>query len=290
MEFCELDPHELKIDKTNERRSNPGAKTKGGDLEKSIAQNGVQFPIFVREKEGGLRVVAGQRRTLAAQAVDEDTIPAIKMELDDPEARALSMMENDEQLRKDVPRKDRARATRAYVKSLGSKSKAAENLGVTEQTIENRLETTRSFWKGTEFDADTRSEKGTDEIPTQLLARIRSITNSGEDAEDIAMNIKQEKIPRNIVDSALSNSGSRTEFERELERLYYRDEEDELELDIEVEFEGVNAQTLANYAKHIGTTPNDAARRIVEDSLNAFTEHQPKPDELRELDEFGSGC
>lgn len=269
MELCELSPHDLSIDKTNERRSNPGAKTEGGDLEKSIAENGVIFPIYVREVEGEFRVVAGQRRTLAAQAVNVESIPAIKMDLDEPDARAISLMENDEQLRKDVPRKDRARATKAYVKSVGSKSVAAKNLGVTEQTIDNRLETTKSFWKETEFGVDTRSENDTENLPDQLLSRIRSISNSGKEAEKVAIQIIEDKIPRKIVDAALSKSESRSQFEQQLQHLYYRDdEEDDLKLEIKMEFEGQIAKKLSVYAKDKGTTPQDAASRLLRNCLD----------------------
>lgn len=286
MEFCELDPQDLSIDKTNERRSNPGSKTKGGDLEKSIAENGVVFPIYVREVEGELRVVAGQRRTLAAQAVGEETIPAIKMDLDEPDARAISIMENDEQLRKDVPRKDRARATKAYVKTVGSKSIAAENLGVTKQTIENRLETTRSFWKETEFGVDTRSEKDTENLPDQLLTRIRSVSNSGKEAEKMAIQIIEDKIPRKIVDAALSKSDSRSQFEKHLDQLYYRDdEEDNLKLVIEVELEGQPAHRLSAYSKDKGTTPEEAATKLVKKRLNEM-DHYVVSDNNAEISDF----
>lgn len=288
MEFCMLDPHDLRIDKTNERRSNPGSKTDGGDLEKSIAERGVLDPIHVREVDDELNVIAGQRRTLAAQAVGLDKIPAIKLDVDESEARAISMIENDEQLRKQVPRKDRARATRAYVNEVGGTDVAAEKLGVTQQTIVNRLETTRSFWKGTEFYAHTRSEKETEDIPNQLLARIRSVTNDGEDGEEVAVQIKEDNIPRNIVDSALSNADSRSELETELEQRYYRDDEDKIEFEVELEFEGDTAQTLANFARDRGTSREEAARQLLDSSLDEMDEHKPMPEDSTKLSEFST--
>lgn len=286
MDYFEPDPDDLEIDKTNERRTNIGAKTAGGDLEKSVAENGVIFPVYVREVDGQLKVVAGQRRTNAAQAVGEDSIPAIKMDLDDPEARAISMMENDEELRKSVPRKDRARSTRAYVEQVGGKKVAAENLGVSVQTIENRLETTRSFWKDTEFGADTRSEKDTEQLPDDVLRRIRSITNDGEEAEKVGTQIIDDKVPRKVLDTALTKAESRKQFERELDRLYYGDGEDVEQVNFDLEFEGELAKALATLARDKGTDPENTARQILENELEEMAKQQSRGESSAGLDQF----
>jgi ParB family chromosome partitioning protein len=287
MEICELDPAKLKVDKTNERRTNINAQTEGGDLEKSIEENGVVFPIYVRKVDGGLKVIAGQRRMLAAQAVGEETIPAIKINADESEARAISIMENDEQLQKSVPRKDRARATKAYVSEIGGKAAAAKNLGVSKQTIENRLETTKSFWKETEFGAETESREKTEEIPDQLLARLRSVINEGEQAEEIALQIIEDKVPRNVVSTALTNSDTRTQLEEKLDRLHYKDDtEEQKEIDIDLLFEGKKAEVLTRYAKELGTTPEDTANRLLKESLDDLSTKYCKGNNSEKLDKF----
>ncbi|TFH68142.1 ParB N-terminal domain-containing protein [Cellulomonas sp. HD19AZ1] len=55
----------------------------------SIRDYGVLVPVLVHQVEEGLRVRAGQRRTLGAIAAGRETIPALIVEGDDGEARRL---------------------------------------------------------------------------------------------------------------------------------------------------------------------------------------------------------
>ena len=64
------------------------------DLTASIRDKGVLEPIIVRKAADGYELVAGERRTRAAQMAGLTEIPAIVTEIDDREALEVSIMEN----------------------------------------------------------------------------------------------------------------------------------------------------------------------------------------------------
>lgn len=64
------------------------------DLTASIRDKGVLEPIIVRRAAEGYELVAGERRTRAAQMAGLSDIPAIVTEIDDREALEVSIMEN----------------------------------------------------------------------------------------------------------------------------------------------------------------------------------------------------
>jgi ParB family chromosome partitioning protein len=64
------------------------------DLTHSIQKHGVLEPILVRTMGERFQLVAGERRTRAAQAAGLSTIPALVKELSDDEALEISLIEN----------------------------------------------------------------------------------------------------------------------------------------------------------------------------------------------------
>ena len=64
------------------------------ELTASIRDKGVLEPIIVRKAADGYELVAGERRTRAAQLAGLTEIPAIVTEIDDREALEVSIMEN----------------------------------------------------------------------------------------------------------------------------------------------------------------------------------------------------
>lgn len=64
------------------------------DLTASVRDKGVLEPIIVRKAADGYELVAGERRTRAAQMAGLTEIPAIVVEIDDREALEVSIMEN----------------------------------------------------------------------------------------------------------------------------------------------------------------------------------------------------
>jgi ParB/RepB/Spo0J family partition protein len=94
------------------------------DLSESIASYGVLQPVIVRKgPDGGLEVVAGQRRLLAVRAVDQETIPAIVVEASDNKALLLSLTENIHRAR--MHPLDQARAYQAVFELEGGNRSAA---------------------------------------------------------------------------------------------------------------------------------------------------------------------
>ncbi len=64
------------------------------ELTASVREKGVLEPIIVRRAADGYELVAGERRTRAAQLAGLSEIPAIVVEIDDREALEVSIMEN----------------------------------------------------------------------------------------------------------------------------------------------------------------------------------------------------
>lgn len=64
------------------------------DLAHSIREKGVLEPIIVRRSGDGFEVVAGERRTRAAQLAGLAEIPAIVVDIDDREALEIAITEN----------------------------------------------------------------------------------------------------------------------------------------------------------------------------------------------------
>jgi len=64
------------------------------ELTASVRDKGVLEPIIVRRAADGYELVAGERRTRAAQLAGLSEIPAIVVEIDDREALEVSIMEN----------------------------------------------------------------------------------------------------------------------------------------------------------------------------------------------------
>lgn len=93
VEFGLLDPRTLLVETNVRAEANLTPR-----FLKSIRDNGVLSPILVQRTEQGLRVRAGQRRTLAAVEVGLAAIPAMIVQGDEDQVRRLreQMAENDD--------------------------------------------------------------------------------------------------------------------------------------------------------------------------------------------------
>jgi len=285
MELEWVDPHELEIDDINERSSNIGARTEEGDLEKSIRDDGVDQPVQARRVDGELKVFAGQRRTHAAQAVGKDKIPVLIQDVDDTEALAKSISENEQHLSKNVLPKDRAKSTRKLVEMMGSPSAAADRLGLTEETIERRLERTRSFWKSTPEAVDSDDEEDSTNLPDDILQGIRKTCYRTEQATEVIGFIKNEKISRKAVRSAISTADSKDEL---VEKLQGPDQDgDEVSrVDVSISIEGRDAETILNWCQYRGASKQQAAEQLLEEKLGELEEFRPEKPEQASLSDI----
>lgn len=254
-ELIRPDPSNLRIDETNERKSDVDARTEYGDLEESIKQNGVVEPITVRENEDGqLSVIAGQRRTLAAQAVGEDSILAIKRDLSDEQAILYSILENDQELNKNVSKEDRAKATKKLVEKKGTQKEAAEALGVDQAQVSRRLERTRDDWKGTIVHTEEPSEVDTEELNDQIVSKIRQVTDGGESGERVIQKVISDQIPNGVVRDAAKSSDSADEMIREMRNIIERKYGKSDKVRTEIEFGEDASKALRELARDRGAS------------------------------------
>src|SRR6478672_413424 len=78
------------------------------ELADDIAARGVLEPLLVRKvAEGRYQVIAGERRYRAAGLAGRDMVPCLILEVDEAEARAISLVENLQ--REDLDIEDEAR-------------------------------------------------------------------------------------------------------------------------------------------------------------------------------------
>jgi len=64
------------------------------ELAESIRSRGVLEPVLVRRREDGFELIAGERRTRAAQLAGLTHVPAVVLDVADDEALEISIMEN----------------------------------------------------------------------------------------------------------------------------------------------------------------------------------------------------
>lgn len=126
----------IKVSMSNVRRTR--LEENLDDLADSIQQNGLQQPVVVYRDNGNYQLIIGQRRYLACKRIGLDPIPAVITEVEDEtDALARSFTENIQRL--DLDYDDKMRVANVLLLKLGTISKVAKKLGVTDQTIRNYL-------------------------------------------------------------------------------------------------------------------------------------------------------
>lgn len=264
-----VDPNELKIDSVNERSRNTGPRTDEGDLEKSIKEKGIENPPQARpaENRDGYKVFAGQRRVLAAQAVGISEIPIIVKNLNDNEALAASVNENNEHLKKDVSRKDRANAIQELSEDWDI-DRIADEFGVQNQTVRNWLEPTRDFWEDTLFDPQKEADIDTEYIADDILADIRRLMNDPENAERVAKVIIENQFPKKIVRSAIDETDGPSSFVQELKRQWESVSAGEEYIQPRITLTGEDGRRLKKWAKERGLNQEQATKQLVIEKLD----------------------
>lgn len=132
---------ELDIDLLKRGKYQP--RTDFGDLQEladSIKAQGVVQPIVVRPIGGGkFEILAGERRWRAAQLAGLHKVPClIRLDLQDPQAAAVSLIENVQ--RKDLNAMEQAEALSRLVDEFAfDHAEVAEMIGVSRTTVTNRL-------------------------------------------------------------------------------------------------------------------------------------------------------
>jgi len=267
-DLIHIDPSRVEVDEVNERQTGVGPRTELGDLETSIRENGVERPPQARPKTGGdgYKVFAGQRRLMAAKAIGLSEIPLLVKELDDTEALAASINENNEHLDKDVSRKDRAEALEKLVEEW-SLEEAADHLGVEPQTVRNRLEPTNDFWSGTIFDPDVDSEFNTEYLADDILPKLRRVSDSSEMAEKFAEKIIENNVPPSAVRSAAEVADGPEGFWDEIVEQWNARIKGQDKIRPRITLTGSDVEELRSWAKSRGLNEKKAVKQIVTERL-----------------------
>lgn len=269
--FDDLDPDKLTIDPVNERVSNADPfSDEGESLQQSIEEQGVIEPIVVREgNDGQYKVVAGQRRTLAAQAVGVDTIPARIVEMDDAEARMVSIAENAEQYKKEVPKQDRAESIKKLIDDGMTLPEIADRMGTTEPTIRRWLEPALDYWEDTTFDTDSEDTDsvGPEDISLRALQIIRQNTDSKDRRERIAKRVVEENVKNELVREAAKQATNPKSFEREIGKKIKELNSGTEKVRKKVHLSGKIAEELNDIMKNRGIDEKTAIESLVEERI-----------------------
>ena len=275
--FKEIPPDELVIDEVNERTSNVGLHTEEDEaLKESIRENGIYDTVIAREKNGTYHVVAGQRRTLAAQKVGVDTVPVRVMEMDDQEARMVSITENAAKFDKDVPLEDRANTVKKLVESDLSEEDIANEMGISEQTLDRWLEPARNYWEDTRYEAKEAEDSSSalERIPDTALPIIRKNTKDKERRERIADNVVEYNVNVNYLREAASNCTGPKEFEKHINKIIQQVQSGTTRIQEEVRLTGEVAERVKAEAKNRGISESDVLEMLVKERLEGLKKEE----------------
>ncbi|QSG07909.1 ParB/RepB/Spo0J family partition protein [Halapricum desulfuricans] len=290
MEVREVDPSELEIDPLNERNENVGPHKDDESLEESIEKQGIIQPPVARPDNGDLRVVVGQRRTLAAQSVGLDNIPVIVMDWDDSEALEASITENIEAFEKGVSRSDRAAAVQKLMEiNNWAPPDIADELGISNRSVQYWLERTRDEWESTSVHVDSSDEddeetdvevethdsnsfeinkEQVDEIPDRDLATIRTGADSAEEREEVVQKVAKNDLSSEEVREAKKRADrgeqSFVETVEEVSKEKEEQREGDMKVRTETTFTGDYAVGLKRAARDYGTSEEQLVRKAIE--------------------------
>ncbi len=108
------------------------------DLTASVAEHGVLQPVVVVPVEGGYQLIAGERRTRAAEQAGLRSIPAVIRTADELAQLSLALVENLQ--RSDLGPLEEARAYRRLIDEFGlTQEEVARRVGRSRPTVANTL-------------------------------------------------------------------------------------------------------------------------------------------------------
>lgn len=107
-------------------------------LRESIRQSGMLQPVVVARREGGYRLIVGERRLRAVRELGWREIPAVIREVGDEEQLLLALVENLQ--REDLSPVEEARAYEHLADEFGlTQAEVAERVGKDRSTVANAL-------------------------------------------------------------------------------------------------------------------------------------------------------
>lgn len=315
MNVEQVDPDRLSISNLNERKGFDDPEADSGHIEigqltESVAEIGVVQPPIVRPVDAEFKdyeVVIGQRRTLAAQEVNNfdefeniDEIPVVVVEWDDGNALAASIVENVDAFQEEVGTADRARAIQRLKELKGDggdewpNTAVAEHLGVADSTIGDWLEPIHSHWSDVERMSveksetveesenievpNSRNSSGSiqdiiNEQPANTLQEIRKGTETPEESASILSMVEDEDVSKDDVVEARRQSKETGESMEQTVKAVAEEKNKHNEVSrnrrvyIDFTLSGDEADAIKAAAKDSGATPKQYAQAAIRREL-----------------------
>ncbi len=188
-------------------------------LSESVAQHGILQPIIVMEVPGGYQLIAGERRTRAAELAGLDAIPAVVRSADEQAQLALALVENLQ--RADLNAMDEARAFRQLMDEFGlTQEEVARRVGRSRPAITNTLRLLQVSPEVQDAVEDRRITEG----HARALAGLED--HAAQDlalglVEERSLNVRQtEQLVREVAaGSQLQAAGRSVEIDPDIERM-----------------------------------------------------------------------
>jgi ParB family chromosome partitioning protein len=200
---------ELPVDSIIRSKSQPRIEMSDAGIQEladSIVQHGLLQPVVVRppDSRGKHRLIAGERRWLAAQKAELKSIPALVRDVDDKTALGLALVENLQ--REDLTPLECARAYQTLAEGYGlTQDEIADELGKSRPAIANALrllnlpdEVQKALHEGRISEGHARAILSIDGVENQMLA-FEMIVQQGlsvRKAESLAKTLKKRKVSR----------------------------------------------------------------------------------------------
>lgn len=209
-ELLRVDPMEVCVSDLNERKT----VTIPSEFEESIRKKGVLEPPLVREcsKEKQAQgytyeVMAGQRRTIAAQNVRLEWMDVVVCDYNDADALEASIIENMDEFREEVRHKERAKAVHQLKQMRGcTQRELANQLDVSSVTVSTWIELMRDAWEGTSIHATADDKFSIDDVSQEVFKVVRKQTGGGKDGEMALSIIVNENLSEKDVREARKRS------------------------------------------------------------------------------------
>ncbi|QQL43849.1 ParB/RepB/Spo0J family partition protein [Sulfuriroseicoccus oceanibius] len=108
------------------------------ELKESISQHGVIQPLIVREVDGKLELIAGERRWRASQALGLSEVPVVRREASDRDVLEMALIENLQ--REDLDAIEEARAFQRLAEEFSLRQEdIAKRVGKNRATVANAI-------------------------------------------------------------------------------------------------------------------------------------------------------
>lgn len=277
-ELLRVDPMEVCVSNLNERKT----VTIPSEFEESIKKKGVLEPPLVRncsdEKQAQgykYEVMAGQRRTIAAQNVGLDWMDVVLCDYNDADALEASIIENMDEFREEVRHKERSKAVHQLMEMRQcTQGELASHLDVSSKTISTWIELMRDAWKGTSIHALADDKFDIDSVSQAVFKVVRKETGGGNNGEMALSVIVNEGLSEKDVREARNRAQQDTPHtfldqlemigaERRKEREY--DNQDRVR--VTPTFVGDVAEALREHATAENCSIQEYVESVVEDDV-----------------------